>query len=74
MAMFREFQGRIVNRTIRVGDQIAILFQSAQKGTAGEATLVPLERYLAERKIIHTSDHTIVESQLGPIDAIQTAP
>jgi len=50
MQQFREFNGKIVRRTIKVGDQVAIVLKSPEKGQPGERLLVSLDDYRAGLK------------------------
>ncbi len=51
MPLIREFQGALVRRTRRLGNMIEIRFRAAQPGQPGQRILVPLNQYLAQRKI-----------------------
>lgn len=45
MPMIREFRGKIVKRTLAVGDMIAVAFYSRVKGQPGERALLPVVEY-----------------------------
>jgi len=45
MRHVREFHGQIVRRTIRVGEQIAVVLKSPEKGQAGQRLLLSVEEY-----------------------------
>jgi hypothetical protein len=46
----REFNGQIVRRTIRVGDQIAVVLRSPEPGQPGQRLLLPVADYQAGLK------------------------
>ena len=50
MPMIREFQGKIVKRTLCVGDMVAVVFDSRVKGKPGERALLPVAEYRAGLK------------------------
>ncbi|MBL8793134.1 MAG: hypothetical protein JNM56_04455 [Planctomycetia bacterium] len=50
MPMIREFQGKIVRRTLAVGDMIAVAFYSRVEGQPGERALLPVAEYRAGLK------------------------
>jgi hypothetical protein len=45
MRHVREFNGQIVRRTIRVGEQIALVLKSPEKGQPGQRLLLTLAEY-----------------------------
>jgi len=57
MPMIREFQGKIVKRTLAVGDMIAVAFYSRVKGQPGERALLPVAEYRAGLKSRLEPDH-----------------
>lgn len=50
MPYVREFNGQIVRRTIRVGDQIAVVLKSSEKGQPGQRLLLSVDEYRAGLK------------------------
>jgi hypothetical protein len=52
MRYIREFNGLIVGRTIRVGDQVAIILKSPEKGQPGQRLLLSLNDYRAGLKTL----------------------
>jgi hypothetical protein len=50
MPMIHEFQGKVVKRTLIVGDTIAVAFYSRVKGRPGERALLPVAEYRAGLK------------------------
>jgi hypothetical protein len=50
MPYVREFNGQIVRRTIRVGEQIAVVLKSPEKGQPGQRLLLSLDEYRAGLK------------------------
>jgi len=50
MPVVREIRGQVINRTIRVGDHVAVTLKSREKGQPGQTLLLPIGEYLAELK------------------------
>ena len=50
MPMIREFQGKVVKRTLCVGDMVAVVFYSRVTGQPGERALLPVAEYRAGLK------------------------
>jgi len=50
MPMIREFQGKIVKRTLCVDNMVAVVFYSHVKGKPGERALLPVAEYRAGLK------------------------
>ena len=50
MPVIREYRGRPVKRTRRVGDRVVITFAGARPGRPGERVVVPLAEYLRDRR------------------------
>ena len=46
----REFNGQVVRRTIRVGEQIAVVLKSLEKGQPGQRLLMSVDEYRAGLK------------------------
>lgn len=61
MSYVREFNGQIVRRTIRVGDQIAVVLKSSEKGQTGQRLLLSLDEYRAGLK-----SHRPDKAQVAP--------
>jgi hypothetical protein len=47
MPLVREFQGHVVKRTMRVGDHVAVILKSPEKGQPGQKLVLPLAEYVA---------------------------
>ena len=65
MPMIREFQGKVVKRTLIVGDMIAVAFYSRVKGRPGERAWLSLAEYRAGLKSQVVPDPAIVHRQYG---------
>lgn len=50
MPYVREFNGQIVRRTIRVGNQVAVVLKSPEKGQPGQRLLLSVDEYRAGLK------------------------
>ena len=50
MPVIREYCGRPVKRTRRVGDRVVVTFAGARPGQSGERVVVPLADYLRDRR------------------------
>ncbi|MBL8792465.1 MAG: hypothetical protein JNM56_01030 [Planctomycetia bacterium] len=50
MRHLREFNGQLVRRTIRVGDQIAVVLKHPEKGQPGQRLLLSVDEYRAGLK------------------------
>jgi len=50
MSHVREFNGQIVRRTIRIGEQIAVVLKSPERGQPGQHLLMPVAVYRAGLK------------------------
>ena len=57
MPLHKEFDGKPIRKTMRVGDQVAISFHGPEKGRPGERILVPLDQYLARVKSTYIPRH-----------------
>jgi hypothetical protein len=62
MRHVREFNGLIVRRTIRVGDQIALVLKSMEKGQPGQRLLLSVDEYRAGLKTHQSAKATIVRA------------
>ncbi|MBL8794088.1 MAG: hypothetical protein JNM56_09290 [Planctomycetia bacterium] len=51
MHFVREFNGQIIRRTIRVGDQVAVVLKSPEKGQSSQRLLLSVADYRAGLKI-----------------------
>ncbi|MBL8797395.1 MAG: hypothetical protein JNM56_26065 [Planctomycetia bacterium] len=56
MPYIREFNGQVVRRTIRVGDQVALVLKSPEKGKPGQRLLLSVDEYRTGLKT-HRSDN-----------------
>ena len=50
MPVIREYRGRPVKRTRRVGDRVVVTFAGIRRGQPGERLVVPLAEYLRDRR------------------------
>ncbi len=50
MPLIREFEGRAVKRTMRVGNHIAVILKNPEKGQPGQKLMLPVAEYLAGLK------------------------
>lgn len=50
MSHVREFNGQVVRRTIRIGEQIAVVLKSPEKGQPGQRLLLSVAEYRAGLK------------------------
>lgn len=65
MPMIREFQGKVVKRTLIVGDMVAVAFYSRVRGQPGERAWLPLAEYRAGLKSHVVPDPALVHRQYG---------
>lgn len=62
MHFVREFNGQLVRRTIRVGDQVAVVLKSLEQGQPGQRLLLSVAEYRAGLKTNHPQK-TVSSSQ-----------